>query len=247
VTQLLLVLTIGAGVGFLGGVFGKGGSAVATPLLAAIGVPPIVAVAAPLPATVPGTAVASLAYWRSRLVDRRVVAWSLAIGVPATAIGAFASRWVDGHLLLVATEVLVIGIGARTLLTRSTTTADSSTAELPLGRLVGVAALTGLAGGLLANSGGFLLAPLYIAVLRLPVKQAFACSLAVSAVLAVPGTVVHAALGHIDWRVVGLFAAASIPGSYVGARVAISADAGRLEKAYGAALVLLGTTLLVLR
>ena len=54
--------------------------------------------------------------------------------------------------------------------------------------LVVVAAATGFAAGLLANSGGFLLAPLYVAVLRLPLKQAFACSLAVSAVLAIPGT-----------------------------------------------------------
>ena len=244
--QLLLVLSIGAGVGFMGGVFGKGGSAIATPLLAAVGVPPIVAVAAPLPATVPGTAVASLAYWRSRLVDRPVVLWSLGVGVPATALGALASQWVDGHLLLLATELLVIAIGARTLLTR-TSEGVGYTAALSSVRLVGVAALTGLAGGLLANSGGFLLAPLYIAVLRLPVKQAFACSLAVSAVLAVPGTMVHAALGHIDWHVVGLFAVASIPGSYLGARVAIRADAARLERAYGGVLVLLGVTLLLVR
>ena len=113
--------------------------------------------------------------------------------------------------------------------------------------MVAVAAATGLAAGLLANSGGFLLAPLYVAVLRLPVKQAFACSLAVSAVLAVPGTVVHAALGHLDWRVVLVFGAASVPLSYVGARVAIRADAVRLERIYGAVLLVLGVTLFVLR
>ena len=50
VLHWLPILAIGAGVGFLGGLFGKGGSAIATPMLAAVGVPPIVAVAAPLPA-----------------------------------------------------------------------------------------------------------------------------------------------------------------------------------------------------
>ena len=97
------------------------------------------------------------------------------------------------------------------------------------------------------TAAGFLLAPLYVAVLRLPIKQAFACSLAVSAVLAVPGTVVHAALGHIDWQVVVVFGVASVPLSYVGARVAIHADAARLERFYGAALLVLGVTLFVLR
>ena len=56
-------------VGYLGGMFGKGGSAIATPLLAAIGVPPIVAVASPLPATVPGTLVAYRRYRHLGLSD----------------------------------------------------------------------------------------------------------------------------------------------------------------------------------
>jgi len=242
----IAIVAVGAAVGFLGGVFGKGGSAVATPLLAAFGVPPFIAVAAPLPATVPSTAVASWAYWRHRLIDPTVVAWSLAIGIPATIVGALASQFVDGHLLVVATDVVVAGLGLRFVLAKHAAEADEEE-ELSRRRLVAVAAATGLAAGLMANSGGFLLAPLYVAVLGLPIKQAFACSLAVSAVLAVPGTIVHAALGHIDWRVVAVFGAASVPLSYVGARFAIRSDALWLERVYGGALLVLGVTLFVLR
>ena len=65
--------------------------------------------------------------------------------------------------------------------------------------------------------------------------------------LAVPGTIVHAALGHIDWRVVLVFGAASVPLSYAGARVAIRADAARLERIYGAVLAVLGVVLLIVR
>jgi uncharacterized membrane protein YfcA len=241
----LAIVAVGAGVGFLGGLFGKGGSAVATPLLAALGVPAFIAVAAPLPATVPSTAMASWAYWRHRLLDRRVVLWSLGVGVPATVVGALLSGLVDGHLLVVATDVMVVGLGLRFALWPHPV--GSSEGELSRRRLVAVAVATGLVAGLLANSGGFLLAPLYVAVLRLPIKQAFACSLAVSAVLAVPGTIVHAALGHIDWRVVVVFGAASVPLSYVGARVAIRADAARLERIYGAVLAVLGVVLLIVR
>lgn len=93
-----------------------------------------------------------------------------------------------------------------------------------------LAIVVGLISGLLANSGGFLLAPLYVAVLRLPIKAAFASSLAVAAVLAVPGTIVHAALGHIDWALVAVFAATSVPLSFLGARVALRADPSRLER-----------------
>jgi len=107
--------------------------------------------------------------------------------------------------------------------------------------------VVGLASGLLANSGGFLLAPLYLTVLRLPIKSAFASSLAVASVLAVPGTLVHWRLGHIDWHLVLVFGAASIPLSYLGARVALRTDPVRLERLYGAALLALGIVLLVFR
>src|SRR3954453_22858833 len=86
--ELLAVAVIGLGIGFLGGMFGKGDSAIATPLLYAIGLPAVVAVAAPLPATIPSTVAASIPYRREHLVDKRVVRWSLAFGVPATALGA---------------------------------------------------------------------------------------------------------------------------------------------------------------
>ena len=38
--SLLMVVLVGAGIGFLGGLLGKGGSAIATPVLVAFGVPP---------------------------------------------------------------------------------------------------------------------------------------------------------------------------------------------------------------
>ena len=56
-SQLLLIVAVGAAIGFLGGLLGKGGSALATPILVAFGIPPVIALVAPLPATVPGTLV----------------------------------------------------------------------------------------------------------------------------------------------------------------------------------------------
>ena len=239
-------MLIGAGVGFLAGLFGKGGSAIATPLLHAVGVPAIVAIAAPLPATVPSTMVASWAYWKERLVDDEILRWSLAWGIPATIIGAVASRWVSGSVLVKVTDVIVAGLGLRFLLAPHQQ-AGAEPARPPgyHQRLAVVAVVVGLSGGLLANSGGFLLAPLYLAVLRLPIRSSFACSLAVAAVLAIPGTLVHWYLGHIDWSIVVAFGAASIPLSYAGAAVALRTEAARLERVYGAVLAILGMSFLL--
>ncbi|MDQ6726964.1 MAG: sulfite exporter TauE/SafE family protein [Actinomycetota bacterium] len=234
------IAAVGLAVGFLAGLFGKGGSAIATPLLHAFGVPAIVAVAAPLPAAIPSTLVASAAYRKARLLDRETVAWSIAVGVPTTVVGAVATRWISGGLLVSVTDVVVAGLGLRFLFSRGDPAEVVTRPTAYRARLVAVSAITGLASGLLANSGGFLLAPLYVAVLRRPLKTSFACSLAVAAALAVPGTIVHALLGHIDWAVVLVFGACSVPLSYLGARVALRADAARLERIYGAALTALG-------
>jgi uncharacterized membrane protein YfcA len=277
-TTLLVVLLVGAATGFLGGLFGKGGSAVATPVLAALGIPAIVAVASPLPATVPGTLLAARQYARRGHVDRRVLAWSVAVGLPATLVGAWATRWIHAEALVVATDLLVIGLGVGILVRagRSTTAGPddgdvvdltSSEPAAPAGStpgavevlvaapvrpaptatgpVVAVALAVGLVAGLLANSGGFLLAPLFLVVLKLPVRPALGTSLAVSAALAVPGTVAHAALGHIDWGLVLAFGAASVPLSAVGARTALRVDPDRLEVVFGAVLVVLATVLLV--
>jgi uncharacterized membrane protein YfcA len=254
-TTLLAAAIIGGAVGFLGGLLGKGGSAIATPLLHAVGVPAIVAVAAPLPATIPSTLAASTVYWRERLIDWHVVRWSIGVGVPATIGGAVATRWIGGAVLVTATDIVLIALGLRLVATahrprRQVTLASAgaavnadATAGAPV--LALVAATVGIVAGLLANSGGFLLAPLYITVLRLPVKRALATSLAVSAALAIPGAFVHAALGHIDWTLVAVLGASSVPLSFVGARVALRTDPLRLERLYGCVLCVLGVVLLV--
>jgi uncharacterized membrane protein YfcA len=243
--QILAVALIGAFVGFLGGMFGKGGSAIATPLLHAFGIPAIVAVASPLPATVPSMLAASSAYHRERLVDWRVFAGTLAIGGPATALGAYATRWTGGAPLIIATEVILLVLGLRFLLHPGEPQERPSRPPAFGTRLALVAAAVGIVSGLLANGGGFLFAPLFVVVLRLTIKESFATSLAVASVLAIPGTIVHAALGHIDWTLVGVFGAAAIPLSYLGARVAIRSQAVHLERAYGAGLTLLAAFMLV--
>lgn len=270
--QRFAVFFIGVSVGFLGGLFGKGGSAIATPLLSLVGLPGFVAVAAPLPATVPGTMIAALAYSRSRLLDWELTFWSIGIGLPATLAGAYLTSFTGDRPLLFLTGLLVFGFGVSFLLHHAKPRQAVARAEeepmdeghdrgdaqaLPLTRrssprpsywrlrLVLVAGGVGLISGLLANSGGFLLAPSYVRILRLPLKRAFASSLVVSMVLAIPGTVMHAHLGHIDWQTTAILALGSVPLSYLGARVAIAADAKVLERAYGVALTLLGAYFLL--
>jgi uncharacterized membrane protein YfcA len=242
---LLAVLAIGAVVGFLGGLFGKGGSAIATPLLAAIGIPAYVAVASPLPATIPSTLVAARAYWRAGHVDWRLVRWTVAVGFPATVLGALATSRISGSALVVATEVILAVLGLRFLVRPGLPHEVVRDPTWMRTRMVAVAAVVGVTAGLLANTGGFLFAPLFVVALRRGIKDAFGSSLSIGAALAVPGALMHATLGHIDWGVVVAFGAASIPLSYTGARVALRTHSVKLERIYGAVLATVGVTLLL--
>jgi uncharacterized membrane protein YfcA len=246
--QHLGAFIVGIVVGFLGGLFGKGGSAIATPLLSLVGYPGFIAVASPLPATIPGTLIASGEYWESHLLDWQIVWWSVTFGIPATILGSLLTNFTGARPLLIVTGILVLGFGIsflffpgeRKSMEASLVQSTENRPALWRLRLALIAIGVGIISGLLANAGGFLLAPAYARFLRQPIKKSFACSLAVSAVLALPGTVVHAYLGHISWTVAGLVALGSVPFSYLGARFAIRTKASRLERLYGLVLTALG-------
>jgi uncharacterized membrane protein YfcA len=246
--QRLGAFVVGIVVGFLGGLFGKGGSAIATPLLSLIGYPGFIAVASPLPATIPATLIASAEYWQSHLLDWQIVWWSIAVGIPATILGSLLTKFTGARPLLIVTGILVLGFGVSFLLSPREKDFEGFSPDSPAEnhpsywrlRLVLIATAVGIVSGLLANAGGFLLAPAYSRFLRQPIKKSFACSLAVSAVLALPGTVIHAYLGHISWTVAGLVALGSVPFSYLGARIAIRTKPSRLERLYGFVLTVLG-------
>lgn len=240
-----LIAVVGGGVGVVAGLFGAGGSAVGTPLLHAAGVPAFYALASPLPVAIPLAASASVAYWRSGLIDRYLLTRTLWFAVPATVVGALVTPLIGGGPLIAATEVLVVMIGVRFVVSPTFTAPSAAQAKPQLVRIAILAIAVGLVAGLLGNSGGFLLAPLFVLVLRVPLKVGLATSLALSAFLAIPGTITHAALGHIDWRIVAVYGVTAIPAAYVGARVALRTPSTPLARVYGAFLAILGAVLLV--
>ncbi|MDM4779772.1 sulfite exporter TauE/SafE family protein [Micromonospora sp. b486] len=209
-----------------------------------VGVPAFVALASPLPAAVPVALASSRAYWRRGVVDRRILVWSVAVGFPATVVGALATPYVGGRVLVRAIEVVVAAIGVRLALSapRACPRGPDLRCPVPDGR-------RGRGGRALLGSAGqqrrFPARPLYLMVLHPPIERALATSLAVSAVLALPGTVTQWRLGHVDWRVVLAYTVLAVPAAHLGARLSIRANPGWLARAYGIVLVLLALGLLL--
>lgn len=243
---LLGVLLIGAGAGFLSGAFGKGGAAISTPLLHAIGVPAMAAIASPLPATFPAALLAGRRYARAGYLDRRVVRIGLRVGVPLTALGALLTLWIPGGPLVLATDVILLVLAVRILLRVDETASDPDDEPGPVSgpRTVAVVGVVAVIAGVLGNGGGFLFAPLFMNVLGMPVRRALGTSLILSAVLAIPGTIVHAWLGNIDWSLTLAFGVASVPFATLGAATALRMRQRSLTFAYGFGITLLSGGLL---
>jgi len=231
------VTAVGAVIGVLFGLFGVGGSSFATPLLALLGVPALIAVAAPLPATIPAAISGARAYLRRGELDRDVARWSIIGGVPATAAGALLSGAVGGKALLIGSGVVLAVVGARILLPITADDRIAGKARRRAGVVIPAAAAIGFFTGLLANGGGFLLVPLFVLVLGLTMPESAGTSLVVIAVLSVPSLATHWALGHINWTVAAAFAVGAIPGAVVGSRLVTHIPPEPLRKVFGVMLV----------
>jgi hypothetical protein len=218
--QWILFVAAGSGVGAVFGLFGAGGSAFATPLLALLGVPAPIAVASPLPAMVPAAVVGACEYVRRGMFDRRTAALVVAAGVPAVVLGAATSRLVGGSALLLLSGVVLLAVGVRMAVPSSPSAVARGAARrdhtlVVLALAAGVAFLAGL----LANGGGFLLVPLFVVVLGLSAARAAGTSLVSAAALTIPTVAAHWVLGDIDWAIAGAFAVGLVPASLVGARI----------------------------
>ena len=243
--EQLAILVVGIAAGALYGLFGAGGAAFATPVLALVGVPGAFAVAAPLPAMLPTAFTGARGHLKSGELDRRVAGLAVAGGVPGTLIGGFGSGLLDGRMLLLLSGVMLLVVGARVLLPDPAGHADRCADRRDnTALIVGLAFTVGLFTGLLATGGGFLLVPAFILLLGLSTRAAAGTSLVVAGVLSVPTLLVHWSLGHIDWRVALLFGLGSLPGTVVGLRLATRIDATVSRKAFGILLVVFSVAFL---
>jgi uncharacterized protein len=237
--EVLLTLLVGFVTGVLSGMFGIGGAVVSTPAIRALGATALQAIGSTLPSILPSSISGSLRYQREHLIRGRVFAWTSAFGVPASVVGSRLSDAVpgNGHLLMLLTAALVAYTAYRTAFptTRSLERgADRLHDEWWRLAVIGVAA--GGLSGLLGVGGGILMVPAFSAWVGMPLKETIGTSLACVGIFAIPGTLTHWYLGHIDWTFAIALAIGVIPGAQLGAHFTITASDRVLRYTVGAAL-----------
>jgi uncharacterized membrane protein YfcA len=232
--EAILTVAVGLGAGVLSGLFGVGGGIVMTPGLSALaGLAPIVALATPLPVILPTAAVGAHTYHRAGEVDVRAAAWISLTGAGASAVGAAFTRVVNARFLLLVTAALLAWQSVQILRGRSRMASESDVRAIPTWTLVLLGLVAGLLSGLLGIGGGLVIVPALAGMLRLPLKRALGTSLVAVVVLVIPGTIVHAALGHLDWTAALFLVVGAVPGARLGATIALGAKERTLRLMVG--------------
>jgi hypothetical protein len=244
------VAALGLSIGVFSGLFGVGGSSISTPLLRIfLDTPRLIALASPLPVTLPTALAGAVVYQGQKLINIRVVAWTAAGGVPSMVAGALLTRWApaQGLMIMVGAAILVIGVEMiRSAMPPDTLGPGGHPWQDPPGtRLLAVAVPVGLLSGLLANGGGFLLVPAFVLLFGANVRQAAATSLPCVALLAIPGTITHAVLGHIDGWLCFQLSLGVMPGTYLGARLSLWLRHVHLRRPFGLFMVAFGAYFLL--
>ena len=95
--------------------------------------------------------------------------------------------------------------------------AKLSRKQLLIGACIGLGA--GLASGYVGVGGGFIMVPLMLSLIGIPMKKASGTSLIAVMILAIPGVIEQGLLGNINYTAGIMVAVGSIPGAVIGARL----------------------------
>lgn len=141
---------------------------------------------------------------------------------------------------MVLTGVVVVYVGLHVLLFRAASDdVPTSARPAPLGMAL-IGGAVGFLSGVLANGGGVFLVPAFVVFEGMAMKNAVASSLVVIAAIALPGTLAHMALGHVDLLLAGKLAVGMLPASYLGSKLALAISNRTLQRLYGVTLVAFG-------
>jgi uncharacterized membrane protein YfcA len=218
--QMVVGVLVGFVAGLMSGLFGVGGGIITTPAIQVLlGGAPYVAVGTPLPVIFPTVLVGAYTYRRGGEVSTRAAAWAAGPGVVGAIGGAALTAVVNPHWLLLVTALLIGWQAVRVARAKEYRIRPRGTTSGRSYALLGL--FTGFVSGLLGVGGGIVFVPIVTTALGMPLKRALGTSLVVIAAIAIPGTIVHAALGHVDWAIFAVLVVGVIPGARLGANLAL--------------------------
>jgi hypothetical protein len=243
---VIAAYVLGVAVGVVLGLLGAGGSILSVPiLLYAAHVEARAAVIASLVIVGVTSSIAALQHAARRRVRLGTALLFSLSSLPASYLLARASRDLSSRATQLVFAAVMIASALGMLFRRERAT-PGRTRHLPL-LVAGVAvgAITGLAGA----GGGFLIVPALVLVGGVPMGEAVGTSLVSITLNCAAGLYGKWGAAPIDWRLVGVFTACAVGGSFVGLVLSKKISPDGLRRAFAflvlaVALAMLGDVLL---
>ena len=255
----------GVFVGVMSGLLGVGGGTIMVPIFRlAFGMSPLASTATSLFAIIPTSISGVVAHTRAKTCVPKL---GLALGVGGAVmspLGVWLSSVSPGWLVI-CVAAIVIGFSAVKMFKKAVKCAPApragaasahSASPKPVpdqphlsrkqylqGACIGL--IAGLASGYVGVGGGFIMVPLLLAVLDIPMSLASGTSLIAIMILAIPGVIEQGLLGNIEYLAGIAIVVGSIPGALVGARLVRVVPERQLRFIFGGFLLVAAVMLML--
>ena len=255
----------GVFVGVMSGLLGVGGGTIMVPIFRlAFGMSPLASTATSLFAIIPTSISGVVAHARAKTCVPKL---GLALGVGGAVMSPL-GVWlasVSPGWLVICVAVIVIGFSAFKMFKTAVKCAPApragaasahSASPKPVpdqphlsrkqylqGACIGL--IAGLASGYVGVGGGFIMVPLMLAVLDIPMSLASGTSLIAIMILAIPGVIEQGLLGNIEYLAGIAIVVGSIPGALVGARLVRVVPERQLRFIFGGFLLVAAVMLML--
>ena len=255
----------GVFVGVMSGLLGVGGGTIMVPIFRlAFGMSPLASTATSLFAIIPTSISGVVAHARAKTCVPKL---GLALGVGGAVMSPL-GVWlasVSPGWLVICVAAIVIGFSAFKMFKKAVKCAPApragaasahSVSPKPVpdqphlsrkqylqGACIGL--IAGLASGYVGVGGGFIMVPLMLAVLDIPMSLASGTSLIAIMILAIPGVIEQGLLGNIEYLAGIAIVVGSIPGALVGARLVRVVPERQLRFIFGGFLLVAAVMLML--
>jgi uncharacterized protein len=189
-------------------------------------------------------AAASITHIRARRVDWRLVAWMLPPSVLGAIGGGAAASYVPADALRIVIGSALLLFGIDLLRPRRGGSVPAPRAEPDIRAAVLSGAVIGVLGGLIGLILGSLRLPALLRWVGEEPARAVGTNLVVGVAVGAAGLIGHLP-GGIDWTLLEVGAAGSIPGALLGSRLTGRLSPGTLLRAVGVILVVAGIAAVV--
>ena len=257
----------GVFVGVMSGLLGVGGGIIMVPIFRlAFGMSPLASTATSLFAIIPTSISGVVAHARAKTCVPKL---GLALGVGGAVMSPM-GVWlasVSPGWLVICVAAIVIGFSAFKMFKKAVKCAPTPRAGRAGGNVQAASAkvvpdqphlsrkqylqgaciglIAGLASGYVGVGGGFIMVPLMLAVLDIPMSLASGTSLIAITILAIPGVIEQGLLGNIEYLAGIAIVVGSIPGALVGARLVRVVPERQLRFIFGGFLLVAAVMLML--